>query len=151
MGRSSRYSPGVRERAVRMVWEHGADHLSEWAAIEAIALTLGCTSETLRRSRVVTETRWGARQSLHPFRMAPRLGRDWLSEWKRGASDSRHTRSDGNVRKTASDRKLARLRPFPRTPVWESSWWGPFVWSTRQVDRLLRVRADSMARPPTVH
>jgi hypothetical protein len=73
MGRSATYSPGVRERAVRMVWELGADHPSQWAAIETTASTLGCTSETRRRSRVVTETRWGARQSLHPFRAA-RLG-----------------------------------------------------------------------------
>ena len=53
-----------------MVWAHGAKHPSQWAAIEAIASKLGCTSETLRRSRVVTETRWGARQSLHPFQTA---------------------------------------------------------------------------------
>jgi transposase-like protein len=32
-----------------MVREHGAEHPSQWAAIEAIAQNLGCTSETLRR------------------------------------------------------------------------------------------------------
>ena len=49
MARPSRYSPEVRERAVRMVREHGAEHPSQWAAIASIAGKLGCTSETLRR------------------------------------------------------------------------------------------------------
>jgi transposase len=49
MGRPSRYSPEVRERAVRMVQEHGAEHPSQWAAIQAVAGKLGCRDETLRR------------------------------------------------------------------------------------------------------
>jgi transposase len=32
-----------------MVKEHAAEHRSQWAAMEAIAAKLGCTSETLRR------------------------------------------------------------------------------------------------------
>ena len=43
-----RYSPEVRERAVRMVFEHRAEHESQWAAIESIAAKIGCTAETLR-------------------------------------------------------------------------------------------------------
>ncbi len=49
MVRPSRYSPEVRERAIRMVREHGAAHPSQWAAIASIAGKLGCTAETLRR------------------------------------------------------------------------------------------------------
>src|SRR5438105_14921801 len=49
MARPSRYSPEVRERAVRMVREHGAEHPSQWAAIASIAGKEGCTLETLRR------------------------------------------------------------------------------------------------------
>jgi hypothetical protein len=37
MGRASRYSPEVRERAVRMLVEHQAEHESHWAAIGSIA------------------------------------------------------------------------------------------------------------------
>lgn len=46
---SNRFSPEVRERAVRMVLEHGGDHTSQWAAIGSIASKIGCTGETLRK------------------------------------------------------------------------------------------------------
>ncbi len=48
MARPSNYSPEVRERAVRMVREHGPEHASQWAAITSIAGKIGCTGETLR-------------------------------------------------------------------------------------------------------
>lgn len=45
----NRFSPEVRERAVRMVGEHRADYGSEWEAMTSIASKIGCTAETLRR------------------------------------------------------------------------------------------------------
>ncbi len=49
MARPSRYSPEVRERAVRLVREHGPEYPSQWAAIASIAGKIGCTPETLRK------------------------------------------------------------------------------------------------------
>ena len=49
MGRPSRFSPEVRERAVRMVEEHREAHASEWAVLQSVAPKLGCTAETLRK------------------------------------------------------------------------------------------------------
>ena len=46
---TNKFSPEVRERAVRMVDEHRADYGSEWAAMTSIAGKIGCTAETLRR------------------------------------------------------------------------------------------------------
>lgn len=48
MKQSKPYSSEVRDRAVRMVFEHQADYRSQWAAIGAIASKFGCTPETLR-------------------------------------------------------------------------------------------------------
>ena len=47
MARPRKYSAEVRERAVRMVREHGPEHPSQWAAITSIATKLGCTAQTL--------------------------------------------------------------------------------------------------------
>ena len=44
-----KFSPDVRERAVRMVDEHRSDYGSEWAAMTSIAGKIGCTAETLPR------------------------------------------------------------------------------------------------------
>ena len=44
-----RYSPEVRERSVRMVFEHEREYNSQWSAIVSIATKIGCTPETLRK------------------------------------------------------------------------------------------------------
>ena len=46
---TQKFSPEVREWAVRLVREARGEHLSEWATLCAIAAKLGCTAETLRK------------------------------------------------------------------------------------------------------
>src|SRR5512139_3582180 len=64
MGRPSRYSSEVRERAVRLVLEHQGEHDSQWAAIASVAAKLGCTAETLRKWVRQAERDVGARPGV---------------------------------------------------------------------------------------
>ena len=61
MSKGSRYSPEVRERAVRLVLEQRSDHRSLWAAVQSVATKIGCTPETLRKW--VTQSEPGAQGS----------------------------------------------------------------------------------------
>jgi transposase-like protein len=47
MNKSNKFSPEVRERAVRMVQEHRGEYPSLWAAVESMAPKIGCVSQTL--------------------------------------------------------------------------------------------------------
>ncbi|EAB6278483.1 hypothetical protein EC491_25115 [Salmonella enterica subsp. enterica] len=48
MTKNTRFSPEVRQRAVRMALESQGEYDSQWAAICSIAPKIGCTPETLR-------------------------------------------------------------------------------------------------------
>ena len=47
MKTSNKFSPEVRERAVRMVQEHRGEYPSLWAAVESSAPKIGCVPQTL--------------------------------------------------------------------------------------------------------
>lgn len=47
MNKTNKFSPEVRERAVRMVQEHRGDYPSLWSAVESIAPKIGCVPQTL--------------------------------------------------------------------------------------------------------
>ena len=64
MARPSKYSPELRERAVRMVFDHAPEHPSQWAAIRSVAEKLGCTVEALRRWVRQAERDTGKRPGL---------------------------------------------------------------------------------------
>ena len=64
MARPSKYSPELRERAVRLVEEHAHEHPSQWAAIRSVAEKLGCTVEALRRWVRQAERDQGRRPGL---------------------------------------------------------------------------------------
>ena len=64
MNEPKKYSPEVRERAVRMVFEHEAEYESQWAAMLSIASKIGCTTETLRKWVRQAERDQGRRAGL---------------------------------------------------------------------------------------
>ena len=64
MAKPSRYSPEVRERAVRMVEEHLEEYSSQWAAIQSISQKIGCAAETLRKWVVQAQRDAGHRPGL---------------------------------------------------------------------------------------
>jgi transposase len=63
MKKSPKFSPEIRERAVRLVQEHRGEYPSLWAAVESIAPKIGCVPQTLyewiRRHEVDTGQRDG--------------------------------------------------------------------------------------------
>jgi len=64
MKTTKRYSPEIRERAVRLVFEHQGDYESQWAALGSIASKIGCTAETLRKWVRRSETDQGKRVGM---------------------------------------------------------------------------------------
>jgi transposase len=106
MGRASRYSPEVRERAVRMLVEHQGEHESQWAAIGSIAAKIGCSAETLRKWVRQAERDEGARPGLTSGE------RDRLKELEREVRELR--RANEILRKASAFFAQAELDRRPR-------------------------------------
>ncbi len=62
MNKSPKFSPEVRERAVRMVQEHREEYPSLWAAVESLAPKIGCVPHTLYEWMRKHEVDSGVRQ-----------------------------------------------------------------------------------------
>jgi len=66
--KTPKYTPEVRERAVRLVREHRSEYPSLWAAVESIAPKIGCSAHTLlewiRRDEVDAGTRPGVTSAV---------------------------------------------------------------------------------------
>jgi transposase len=64
MKKSNKFSPEVRERAVRMVQEHRGEYPSQWAAVESIAPKIGCVPQTLLQWVKRVEVDSGVREGV---------------------------------------------------------------------------------------
>ena len=104
MSRQTRYSPEVRERAVRMVFEHQGEYESQWAAIGSIAAKIGCTPETLRK--------W-IRRSQRDAGERPGLTSDEKRRLKELERENRELRRANEILKAASAFFARELDPGP--------------------------------------
>ena len=64
MKKSNKFSPEVRERAVRLVQEHRGEYPLLWAAVESIAPKIGCVPQTLLEWVKPEEVDGGRRDGL---------------------------------------------------------------------------------------
>jgi transposase-like protein len=91
MGKATAFSPEVRERAVRLVFEQLPEHGSQWATICSVSSKIGCTAETLRKWVRQTERDSGKREGLTTANASGLCG--FSSLRRRIESSSEQTRS----------------------------------------------------------
>ena len=100
------YSPEVRERAVRLVFEQQKENESQWTMIKSIASKIGCTAETLRTWVRRAETDQGIRCGMST------ADRERLKELKQ--ENRKLKRANELLRKTSAYFAQAELGHRPK-------------------------------------
>ncbi|KCB21457.1 hypothetical protein L544_1429, partial [Bordetella hinzii OH87 BAL007II] len=90
---TNKFSPEVRERAVRLVQEHRGEYPSLWSAVESIAPKIGCVPQTLLEWVKRAETESGERDGLTA---------NEREEFKRLQREVKELRRANEILKTAS-------------------------------------------------
>ena len=106
MERRNRYSPEVRERAVRLVFDQEVQHPSQWSAMRSVASKIGCSAETLRNWVRRAERDAGRRPGLTTIELGE------LKELKRENRELK--RANEILRKAAAYFAQAELDRRPR-------------------------------------
>ena len=102
-----KYSPEVRERAVRMVLEQTKEHSSQWAAIKSIAAKIGCVPQTLHE--------W-VRKAERDQGLRPGLTTDERERMKALERENRELRQANEIlRKASAYFALAELDRRPKS------------------------------------
>ena len=90
---TNKFSPEVRDRAVRMVLEHEAEYPSRWAAMVSIAGKFGCSPHTLRE--------WGQKADRDSGRL-PGTASDVAAKLKALERENRELRQANEILRKAS-------------------------------------------------
>lgn len=83
MAKPTKFSPEVKERAVRLVLEHQGEYATQYEAIRSVAGKIGCSPETLR---------------------------GWVRQAERDAGHRPGVTTDERARLTALEREVKELR-----------------------------------------